>query len=722
MSELRALHRTVKKLKIERCNARIEFSKPLKEQTYQVTLDALKLSLCYPAFQITAKVLEIYMHQFWNTIKKIGKTYAYDFKLDKKKWCIYGKSMRLDRLRESRAQVFWAMYNQQNVDCVALLWEDYMYQVDNRVIKDYQKYGALIPDGMINDDIKLSTAYKTYLDYATGKVPPKKARKFKKPTSPKLKIVPASPKEPTQKVIDEFWGNSEDENDDFNDEDDAGDDDKNPSFTLKDYEEEEQDEEYIFLQRRTNRDDEEMMYEEEDDDVAKELYGDLNIPKEDDGHVTLMTVHDKTEGTMQSSSISSDFTRKLLNLDNPGPDVNEITSLMNTVAVPLSPPPVNHSSCLTTNPQQQTPDSTTTTTNLTINLPEIPNFYLASKMKEAVDVAVRLQSNKLKEEAEAENQEFLNQVDSTIKAIIKEQVKAQVSNFMPQIEKSDIQKNLYNALVEAYNSNKDIITSYGDVVTLKRERDDQDKDEDPSVGSDRRTKRRKSSKDAEPSKGSRSKESKSSSSSKGTQSQPKSFHKSTQAEELELEAADTEMQQDQGNKSGHVDDQPDNEAAPKNDWHRRHGSNIIESNESRIQQTCCLEEHITRVQNDKDYMHTHATGNLHMMSTPTEELLRLNWRDLPRDIPLDSVVVLRYEKRSKSENKGKVPTEIELVLEQTQQGTSYEVSVSAEGVEELKRKVKIMGEKKEALLTLRQKPGQYICCQESQKMIADIED
>ncbi|GJV83720.1 hypothetical protein Tco_1523618 [Tanacetum coccineum] len=57
-------------------------------------------------------------------------------------------------------------------------------------------------------------------------------------------------------------------------------------------------------------------------------------------------------------------------------------------------------------------------------------------------------------------------------------------------------------------------------------------------------------------------------------------------------------------------------------------------------------------------------------------------RDLPRDIPLDSVVVLRYEKRSKSENNGKVPTEMELILEQTQQGISHEFSVSAEGVEE----------------------------------------
>nr|GEY66601.1 hypothetical protein [Tanacetum cinerariifolium] len=48
---------------------------------------------------------------------------------------------------------------------------------------------------------------------------------------------------------------------------------------------------------------------------------------------------------------------------------------------------------------------------------------------------------------------------------------------------------------------------------------------------------------------------------------------------------------------------------------------------------------------------------------------------------------------------------MELVLEQTQQGSSYEVSISTEGVEELKRKVKIKGEKKEAFLTLRQKPG-----------------
>nr|GFB04094.1 hypothetical protein [Tanacetum cinerariifolium] len=67
--------------------------------------------------------------------------------------------------------------------------------------------------------------------------------------------------------------------------------------------------------------------------------------------------------------------------------------------------------------------------------------------------------------------------------------------------------------------------------------------------------------------------------------------------------------------------------------------------------------------------------------------------------PLVSVEVLRYDKRSKSEYIGIVSTEMERILEYTQQGISHEVLISAEGVEELKRNVKIKGVKKEALLT-----------------------
>nr|GEX44434.1 retrovirus-related Pol polyprotein from transposon TNT 1-94 [Tanacetum cinerariifolium] len=73
-----------KGLKIEKCNARIEFNKPKREETYQVTLDALKLSPCYPTFLITTDVPEVYMHQFWNIIQKIKDTDAYRFKMDKK--------------------------------------------------------------------------------------------------------------------------------------------------------------------------------------------------------------------------------------------------------------------------------------------------------------------------------------------------------------------------------------------------------------------------------------------------------------------------------------------------------------------------------------------------------------------------------------------------------------------------------------------------------------
>ncbi|GKA17255.1 hypothetical protein Tco_0697092 [Tanacetum coccineum] len=39
-------------------------------------------------------------------------------------------------------------------------------------------------------------------------------------------------------------------------------------------------------------------------------------------------------------------------------------------------------------------------------IPGIVDMYLTSKMKEVVDVVVQLQTNKLSEEAQAENQEF----------------------------------------------------------------------------------------------------------------------------------------------------------------------------------------------------------------------------------------------------------------------------------------------------------------------------
>ncbi|GJW76128.1 hypothetical protein Tco_0137810 [Tanacetum coccineum] len=318
-----------------------------------------------------------------------------------------------------------------------------------------------------------------------------------------------------------------------------------------------------------NKDDDDKNKEGEQEEEEDELYRDLNINLErSDAEMTDAQANQDTEDTYFINPSSDTGVDSILYQDT------QSDTLIN---VPVSVAAMTPSS-VTTIPQppipniqplQQTPTSTTTTTNPIMTLLEIYNFaslfqfdqrvsaleskmsefrqtsqfaevvssilgivdmYLASKMKEAVDVAVQLKTNKLREEAQAENQEFLNQVDSTMKAIIKEHVQAQVSKIMPKIEKyvtkslgakvlvrstnqpqtsyavapslsefklkkilidkietnklidrSDTQKNLYNALVESYNTNKDIITSYGDVVTLKRGRDDQGKDEERSA-------------------------------------------------------------------------------------------------------------------------------------------------------------------------------------------------------------------------------------------------
>nr|GEU91745.1 retrovirus-related Pol polyprotein from transposon TNT 1-94 [Tanacetum cinerariifolium] len=164
--------------------------------------------------------------------------------------------------------------------------------------------------------------------------------------------------------------------------------------------------------------------------------------------------------------------------------------------------------------------------------------YMDQRMNEAVKVAVQIQSDRLRDKAQAKNEEFLKNLDENIQKIIKEQVKehvkVQVFKILPKIKKttneqleaevltrssnssktsyavaadlsemelkkiliekmesnksihrSDEQRNLYKALVKAYESDKIILDTYGDTITLKRRRDDADKDEEPFAGSDR---------------------------------------------------------------------------------------------------------------------------------------------------------------------------------------------------------------------------------------------
>nr|GEZ97894.1 hypothetical protein [Tanacetum cinerariifolium] len=116
-------------------------------------------------------------------------------------------------------------------------------------------------------------------------------------------------------------------------------------------------------------------------------------------------------------------------------------------------------------------------------IPGIVQHYMDQRMNDAVKVAVQIQSDWLRKEAQRENDEFLRTVDENIKKIIKEQVKEQVKA---------------QALVDDYESDKIILDTYKETATLKKRRnDDEDKDEEPSAGPDRGSKRRKKGKEPE---------------------------------------------------------------------------------------------------------------------------------------------------------------------------------------------------------------------------------
>ncbi|GJS87932.1 hypothetical protein Tco_0770568 [Tanacetum coccineum] len=73
------------RVKISTANVRLETTVPQKEETFQVIIDVIKNSTCYKAFTISAEVPEIFLQQFWYTVKKVSGTNSYEFLLANKK-------------------------------------------------------------------------------------------------------------------------------------------------------------------------------------------------------------------------------------------------------------------------------------------------------------------------------------------------------------------------------------------------------------------------------------------------------------------------------------------------------------------------------------------------------------------------------------------------------------------------------------------------------------
>nr|GFC66933.1 hypothetical protein [Tanacetum cinerariifolium] len=145
--------------------------------------------------------------------------------------------------------------------------------------------------------------------------------------------------------------------------------------------------------------------------------------------------------------------------------------------------------------------------------PDIVHQYMDQQMKEAVREAVQIQTNRLQDSLQRENDEFFRNIDENIKkaevltrssnssrtsyAIAADLSEMELKKILIEkmegnksIQRSNEQQNLYKALVEAYEADKAILDTYGDSTILKRRREDDDQ-EGPSAGPNRGSKRQK---------------------------------------------------------------------------------------------------------------------------------------------------------------------------------------------------------------------------------------
>ncbi|GKC06040.1 hypothetical protein Tco_0997650 [Tanacetum coccineum] len=497
--------------------------------------------------------------------------------------CLSGKVTGLDTLRLSRAQILWGLYHQQKVDYVYLLWEDLVFQIENKESRKtkyifipqhevVQKYGAILPDNLTTQAMKESEAYKTYYAFATGKAIPKpkyvrRSTKEKPEQAPEASsgtgVTPGVPDVPIYGSDEEqiSWkssneeddddeaniGKDEDDNDQYDDErtefDNDGDDFVHPKLSTHDDEarnddevneeesneesndesNEESDEEVQGANIEEEEMDEEATHEE---DEANELYRDVNVNLEgrdivmtgaplpnvqatyetEDTHV-ILTASINPEGQQQSSSVSSGFVSNML---NPIPDTGvdsifilntEATSLVDVPVTTIAEPPLVSATTLPPPPtpltthMQQTPVPTLTTIPTVSSIPDIVNAYFANKMHEAVKT-VKIIKDQVKAQVKAQVSMILPKIEKTVNEQLKAEVmtssstesktslaiaanlsKLELKKILidkmesnKSIHISDEQKNLYKALVEAYESDKLILNTYGDTVFTPKEK------------------------------------------------------------------------------------------------------------------------------------------------------------------------------------------------------------------------------------------------------------
>nr|GFB18755.1 hypothetical protein [Tanacetum cinerariifolium] len=276
-------------------------------------------------------------------------------------------------------------------------------------------------------------------------------------------------------------------------------------------------------ERHDEEEEEDKLYRDVNINQGRGLQGNLEVK---DTHVTLTPV--KPDGQQESPSVSSQFVTSMLNpiIVVGMESIFETTSRIDVqtptfvAPLPMTIPTMTSTTIATTTTSQAPILPTPIPSEVLQDLPNFSSVFRFDDRLRSLEENLS-KSDRLREEAQKENDEFLITVDENIKKIIKEQVKeqvkAQVFKILPRIEqavneqleaekmegnksiqRSDAQRNLYKALVDAYESDKIILDTYRETVTLKRRRyDDEYKDKEPSVGPDRGSKRRREGKETE---------------------------------------------------------------------------------------------------------------------------------------------------------------------------------------------------------------------------------
>nr|GEU97185.1 hypothetical protein [Tanacetum cinerariifolium] len=140
------------RVKISTTNVRLETTNQQKEETFQVIIDVIKNSTCYKAFIISAQVLKIFMQQFWYTVKKIINIFlrvqgVYFAKLPDDETSL---TFLLDLGYKGPLYKHTSM---ENVDYPELIWEDFVFQIDNRQLKKGRRENMPYPRRVVKKKV-----------------------------------------------------------------------------------------------------------------------------------------------------------------------------------------------------------------------------------------------------------------------------------------------------------------------------------------------------------------------------------------------------------------------------------------------------------------------------------------------------------------------------------------------------------------------------------------